>query len=70
MCKCVLVLKITKNLYIVVVMLLCAKIKKKNDFSKRYLESKYLMWRNHQRQENESLNVLKMKEKKKKGNQL
>lgn len=29
MCKCVLVLKITKNLYIVVVMLLCAKIKKK-----------------------------------------
>lgn len=34
MCKCVLVLKITKNLYIVVVMLLCVKIKK-NDFSKR-----------------------------------
>lgn len=29
MCKCVLVLKITKNLYIVVVMLLCVKIKKK-----------------------------------------
>lgn len=29
MCKCVLVLKITKNLYIVVVMLLCAKIKTK-----------------------------------------
>lgn len=29
MCKCVLVLKINKNLYIVVVMLLCAKIKKK-----------------------------------------
>lgn len=29
MYKCVLVLKITKNLYIVVVMLLCAKIKKK-----------------------------------------
>lgn len=28
MCKCVLVLKITKNLYIVVVMLLCVKIKK------------------------------------------
>lgn len=34
MCKCVLVLKITKNLYIVVVMLLCAKIKK-NNFGKK-----------------------------------
>lgn len=33
MCKCVLVLKITTNLYIVVVMLLCVKIKK-NEFSK------------------------------------
>ena len=37
MCKCVLVLKMTKkNLYIVVVMLLCVKIKKK-DFRKKQL---------------------------------
>lgn len=34
MYKCVLVLKINKNLYIVVVMLLCAKIKKKRSFGK------------------------------------
>lgn len=62
MYKCVLVLKITKNLYIVVVMLLCAKIKKKNDFSKRHLDSKCFMWRNHQRQGNKYSNVIYKKE--------
>lgn len=60
MYKCVLVLKITKNLYIVVVMLLCAKIK--NDFSKRHLDSKCFMWRNHQRQGNKYSNVIYKKE--------
>lgn len=37
MYKCVLVLKINKNLYIVVVMLLCAKIKKKDPSVKAVL---------------------------------
>lgn len=37
MCKCVFVLKINKNLYIVVVMLLCVKIKKKDPSVKAVL---------------------------------
>ena len=66
MCKCVLVLKITKNLYIVVVMLLCVKIKKKKMTSvKRHLDGECLMWTNHQRQENKSQWCLNNKKKEK-----